>query len=62
VGNESAAREVRFTAPPELLETSDFVMAEIRGSHKLHAGWSTPMKVYFRKTSEGWQTVGIERF
>lgn len=47
---------------PDLLETSDFVMAEIRGSHTLHAGWSTPMKVYFRKTSGGWQTVGIERF
>lgn len=61
IGDETAATAPRFSAPPALLETAEFVMAEIRARHARHSGWAAPMKVYFRRTADGWQTVGFER-
>ncbi len=61
VGEETVAALPLFAAPPGLLVSSEFVMAEIRGRHRLHAGWAVPMKVYFRRTAGGWRTVGVDR-
>jgi len=47
-------------APPDVLK-ADYVVAELRASNPRHPGWSTPMRAYFRRQADGWQTVGIER-
>jgi hypothetical protein len=60
VGEEQTTTEPRFEAPTELL-ASDFMMAEIRGDHPMHAGWSTPLRIYLRKKGADWQAVGVER-
>jgi hypothetical protein len=61
-GEESVSPELTARAPAALLAGRPaFVLAEIRGSHAMHAAWSTPLKVYFRRHASGWQTVGIER-
>jgi hypothetical protein len=60
-GEEAATSTPAFAAPPSLLEANEFVMAEIRGRHRVHAGWAVPMRVYFRRTAEGWRTIGVER-
>lgn len=51
----------RFAMPAGLLETREMIGVEIRGEHPRFAGWSTPMTLYFRRTSDGWKTVGIDR-
>ena len=61
VGEEIVTHDPRFSAPQDLLDANEFVMAEIRGKHPRHPGWATPMKVYFRRTADGWRTVGIDR-
>jgi hypothetical protein len=60
-GEEAATSTPAFAAPPGLLDANEFVMAEIRGRHRVHAGWAVPMRVYFRRTAEGWRTIGVER-
>lgn len=60
-GEEAATSTPAFAAPPGLLDANEFVMAEIRGRHRVHAGWAVPMKVYFRRTADGWRTIGVER-
>jgi hypothetical protein len=61
VGEASVSRAPEFAAPRALIDTSEFVMAEIRGRHRQHVGWATPMHVYFRRTADGWRTVGLTR-
>jgi len=61
VGPKEVSTAPVFKAPLTLQDPSEFVMAEIRGAHKQHAGWATPMKVYFRRSSEGWRPVGTDR-
>jgi hypothetical protein len=61
IGDEAVTREARFDMPHDLLDGNEFVMAEIRGAHPRYPGWATPMQVYFRKTADGWLTVGVER-
>jgi len=63
VGDEAASPGLTAHAPAALLsEHPDLVMAELRGTHPQHAGWATPLKVYFRRQpSNEWQLVGVER-
>jgi hypothetical protein len=63
VGDEAASPELSARAPAALLgRRPEFVMAELRGTHARHAGWATPLKVYFRREpSNEWQLVGVER-
>ena len=48
---------------PAALPTNaaDFLSVEIETVHPNFPAWSRPVRVYFRRTSSGWQTVGIER-
>jgi len=63
VGKESVTSTFSAQAPAALLtEHPGFVMVELRGSHRLHAGWATPLKIYFRHhPTRQWQLVGVER-
>jgi hypothetical protein len=46
--------------PPELASEA-YVALTIRAEDRAHPRWSNPVRVYFRRTSGGWQTVGLER-
>ena len=63
MGDEAASPDLSANAPAALLgKHPDLVMAELRGTHPQHAGWATPLKVYFRRQpSNEWQLVGVER-
>jgi hypothetical protein len=48
------------TVPP-VLESSEYMGVEIRTFHSDFPHWAAPVRVYFRKSTDGWTTVGIER-
>jgi len=48
-------------APPSIVQGATFVSVAIRSVHADFPGWEAPVSVYFRKTAEGWQAVGLER-
>jgi hypothetical protein len=58
---EVRAKEPRSSAPPSLLQGSDFLRVAIETLHPDHPHWKQPVHVYFRRGSGGWQTVGIDR-
>jgi hypothetical protein len=47
--------------PGHLLRPADYAGVDIRTVHAEHAGWRTPVRVYFRRTADGWMPVGLER-
>jgi hypothetical protein len=53
--------ESRLQAPPDLLASAEFLLAEIGAAHPEHTAWSHPVRVYFRRHDSGWETVGLER-
>ena len=63
VGAESPTTELRAEAPRTLLAHGpDYLGVELRGIHTSHAGWASPLKVYFRRQPQHpWKMVGIER-
>ncbi|HXH05497.1 MAG TPA: hypothetical protein VNI83_02790 [Vicinamibacterales bacterium] len=61
VGGEVVATEPGVPLPAEL-RGADYAAVRIRAVHPAHPLWlRRPTRVYFRRTAEGWQTVGIER-
>jgi len=46
---------------PEPLRAEEYVAVLIRGIHVAQPGWLRAARVHFRRTAEGWETVGIER-
>ena len=61
VGTEAQFTATRVTAPAELLNGSDIVVATIVGDHPEHAGWRRPAQLYFRRGAGGWTPLGIYR-
>jgi hypothetical protein len=63
IGTTEEARAVdpRTPAPPAMLNGSAFISVSIRTSHPNHPVWARPVEVVFRRTSDGWKTVGLER-
>lgn len=53
--------ESRAQAPAALLADAEFLIAEIGAVHSAHPAWSHPLRVYFRRHENGWETVGLER-
>ena len=51
----------RATAPPSILQGRDFVTVVVRTVHTDHPTWNAPVTVFFRRTSQGWQAVGLAR-
>jgi hypothetical protein len=61
VGGEVASAEPGVRLPSEL-RRAEYVAVRIRASHPSHPIWvRRPTRVYFRRSGDGWQTVGIER-
>lgn len=48
-------------APAELLEEDGYITVRIETRHPDYPGWEQPVRVYFRRKADGWDTVGIDR-
>ena len=64
--NVGQAQEVRVEsprgeAPPSIVQGAEFVSVAIRTMHPDFPDWEAPVNVYFRKTADGWQPVGLDR-
>jgi hypothetical protein len=60
VTDELIVPEEGARLPPELAGDG-FAALSLRAVHLEHAGWRRFTNVYFRRSGDGWQTVGIER-
>ncbi len=60
-GYDVVSAGARSAAPADVLRGSAFVTVVIETRHPDHPHWTTPVDVYFRRTSSGWETVGIDR-
>ena len=58
---ETTATETRSAAPAEVLNGAEYVMVAVRTTHPDFPGWEMPVTFTFRRASNGWQTVGVER-
>ncbi len=58
---ETTTTEPRAAAPANVLNGAQFVTATVRTTHPDHPAWALPVTFTFRRVSNGWQTVGIER-
>lgn len=62
VGGETHATGPRAQAPPAILNGSEYIAVVVRTAHAGHPVWARPVRVYFRRVTGGWLTVGLERF
>jgi hypothetical protein len=60
VGDEVLVTRPRAQAPAELLTSGEYVSVSIATRHPAFPAWR-PVRVYFRRTATGWQTVGLDR-
>ena len=59
---ETASREMRMQAPPELpLIQGAFVRVDLHAASAEHPVWARPIQAYFKKLPSGWKLVGLER-
>jgi hypothetical protein len=58
---ETRAERPNATAPMNIIEDSEFMTVSVSSLHPDYPGWKAPVRLYFRRASEGWQTVGLER-
>lgn len=61
VGEPIATSESRVAAPVEPVGDADYITATIRSIHAERPAWAEPVRVYFRRSGRGWETVGIDR-
>ena len=63
IGNpvETTATETRSTAPAAVLSNAEYVAVAVRTTHPDFPVWEMPVTFTFRRASNGWQTVGVER-
>jgi hypothetical protein len=58
---ETAAIDLRATAPPAVLKGAQYVQISITSSHVDYPAWSNPVTVHFRRDSARWTLVGANR-
>jgi hypothetical protein len=58
---EATSNEARASAPPSVLDGAQFVTVAIRTTHPDYPVWAMPVTFTFRRVSNGWQAVGVER-
>jgi hypothetical protein len=61
VTEEAPTATAEGRLPPELAK-EEYVALTVRGVHRHYPRWLRPARVYFRRTPQGWQTVGLERY
>ena len=58
---ETRSTQQRVEAPASIMQGADFVSVSIQSIHPNFPRWEQPVKVHFRRSVEGWETVGLER-
>jgi hypothetical protein len=69
---ESRVSEARTPAPPDALRRvapdttlpggrGQFVRVDISATGGMFTSWASPVRVYFRRTQDGWKLVGFDR-
>jgi hypothetical protein len=58
---ETTADAARASAPPSVLDGAQFVTVAVRTAHQNYPVWAMPVTFTFRRVSNGWQAVGVER-
>jgi hypothetical protein len=58
---ETQVTRPQAQAPAAVLEGADFVAVAIRTMHADYPNWTTPVTAVFRRSPQGWQSVGLER-
>ena len=58
---ETTASETRAAAPAAVLNGADYVTVAVRTTHPDFPVWEMPVTFTFRRASNGWQPVGVER-
>ena len=59
---ETASRETRMQAPPELpLIQGTFIRVDLHAASVEQPAWARPIQVYFKKLASGWKLVGLDR-
>jgi hypothetical protein len=63
VGGREAMRatEPRAVAPRGMLDGSQFVTVTVETHNSDYPQWRLPVTLTFRRTAQGWQTVGVDR-
>jgi hypothetical protein len=61
IGEPHTSPDPRATAPPALLRNAEFIGASISTEHRDYRHWKQPVQVYFKRTEQGWRTVGLFR-
>ena len=47
--------------PPALSRGGDYVGVDVRTVHPDHPAWRVPVRIYFRRSADGWTPVGVDR-
>jgi hypothetical protein len=58
---ETRVDSPRAPAPSSVLQGRDFVSVVVRTVHTDYPSWNAPVTMFFRRTPQGWQAVGLER-
>jgi hypothetical protein len=58
---ETRSGEPRTQAPAALLKGSDYLTVAIETRHPDYPRWREPVRVFFRRSATGWDSVGLER-
>jgi hypothetical protein len=62
LGAVTTAAAGRLTAPPELPNRQgEFIRIDIEAVDPPYSSWTVPVRVYFRRTTDAWKLVGLER-
>jgi hypothetical protein len=63
IGNpvETTATDARTTAPAAVLTGAEYIAVAVRTTHPDFPVWEMPVTFTFRRVSNGWQLVGVER-
>ena len=60
--SETTSTTTAMEVPRGLPETANsFVVVELTAKSKAHEAWRQPIRSYFRRGTDGWQLVGLER-
>jgi hypothetical protein len=58
---ETTTRNEHLPTPTALRAADNFILVEVRALNPPHPSWSVPVKVYFKRASDAWKLVGLER-